>query len=308
MSSSLSNSVFPLDLAGRLQALISETVDERLTTLEQEWREQLDPSVPHESSPSKADFDSFRDRLSTVLMDLFRITQKREAFGLLYEVKYRIFLGVITARLRKFYFALDPQDVLQEVFFNIYRYPHKFHADRDQAFRFWASMIIRNTVFKAARDKDREVTHELQDEEIETREDRQMRSPLGAAIRGESARICSKSYLSYLAFYLAAYRQLSERERLALHIVEVEGEAYKVAAERLSIRLENLKMVIFRARKKILRSLDSLQSRMESWSPEDVGGEQLARGLRQHKLERFASLVQSAGVQSTGLQSTEVSA
>lgn len=299
MSSSLSSSVFPSNLAETLQSLVAETGDERLAELLTTWSEDFGGAAPTGKN-AKARADGFRDRLSTVLMDVFRITQKRESFGLLYEVNYRIFLAVITARLRKFYFPLDPQDVLQEVFFNIYRYPHKFHADKDQAFRFWASMIIRNTVFKSARDKDREISHELQDEEIETREDRHMRSPLGAAIRDESARICSKSYLSYLEFYLAAYRQLSLRERTALHLVEVEGRPYKFAADELEIRLENLKMVIFRARKKILRSIDAVLARMETWSPADVGGEStrqaMMRGVRIRRVDDASVDTKSAEV------------
>ena len=48
---------------------------------------------------------------------------------------------------------------------------------------------------------------------------------------------------------------LSERERRALHLVEVDGVSYRQAATSLGIKLENLKMVIFRARKKIHRAM-----------------------------------------------------
>ncbi|MCB9881692.1 MAG: sigma-70 family RNA polymerase sigma factor [Planctomycetes bacterium] len=299
MTTSLSTHVFPQDLAETLRTLIDETGDDRLVELLHSYEQDIVTATA--SAGSKAIIEAFRDKLSTVLMDVFRITQKSEAFGLLYEINYRLFLAVITAKLRKFYFPLDPQDVLQDVFFNIYRYPHKFQADRDQAFRFWASMIIRNSVFKSARDKDREFAHEVQDEEIETRVDRNQRSPLGAAIREESERSCSESYIAYLEFYLAAYRQLSERERTALALVEIDGAPYKDAADRLGIRLENLKMVIFRARKKILRSLDAVQSHMEAWSPAEVGGQRLdamapaamhriARAQRASRSNRHASM------------------
>ena len=39
-------------------------------------------------------------------------------------------------------------------------------------------------------------------------------------------------------------------------MVEVESASYKQAAAALSIRLENLKMVIFRGRRKIYRALE----------------------------------------------------
>ena len=48
---------------------------------------------------------------------------------------------------------------------------------------------------------------------------------------------------------------LSEREQRAIHLVEVEGLSYREAARDLGIKLENLKMVIFRARRKIHRSM-----------------------------------------------------
>jgi DNA-directed RNA polymerase specialized sigma24 family protein len=48
---------------------------------------------------------------------------------------------------------------------------------------------------------------------------------------------------------------LSEREQRALHLVEVEETRYREAARELGIKLENLKMVIFRARRKIHRSM-----------------------------------------------------
>ena len=48
---------------------------------------------------------------------------------------------------------------------------------------------------------------------------------------------------------------LSDRERRALHLVEVEEWSYRQTADELEIKLENLKMVIFRARRKIHRSM-----------------------------------------------------
>ena len=48
---------------------------------------------------------------------------------------------------------------------------------------------------------------------------------------------------------------LSDRERQAIHLVEVDELSYRETAERLAIKLENLKMVIFRARRKIHRSM-----------------------------------------------------
>lgn len=268
----VSTSTLPPNLASRLGELHRESGDPALGELQG----QLDRMLASRNT-DRATVEAFRDRLSTRLMEAYRVTGSSQAFGLLYELNCRLFLSVISSRLRKFYFSLDPNDVLQEVFFNIYRYPHKFQADKDQAFRHWASMIIRNTVYKCTRDKDRESCHEMQDEEIETHADQRHGTPLGDAIREESERLCSRSYLLYLRLYIAAYHLLSTRERKALHMVEVEGAAYKTAAAELGIRLENLKMVIFRARKKIFRTLDRVLATAAAWKPEMVGGQRNVR-------------------------------
>jgi RNA polymerase sigma factor (sigma-70 family) len=251
---------FPLDLPDRLAGLHRQIGDDTLLELKDRFVEYGEATHRGET-PDRAEIEAFRDRLSTRLMDSYRASQSQEAFSLLYELNYRLFTNVITARLRRFYFQLDVQDVLQEVFFNIYRYPHKFHADKDQAFRHWASMIIRNTVYKSTKNKDREISREMQDEEIETRPDVGRETPLVQAIHEESRHSCAGALTLMLQIYHAAYLELSSRERKALHMVEIEGEPYKVAAAALGIRLENLKMVVFRARKKILRTLERTMNR-----------------------------------------------
>jgi hypothetical protein len=71
----------------------------------------------------------------------------------------------------------------------------------------------------------------------------------------ESQTQCGRLYLTYLHLYLRFYRMLSVREQRAIHLVEVQGFSYRQAARELGIKLENLKMVIFRARRKIHRSM-----------------------------------------------------
>ena len=95
--------------------------------------------------------ESVRDALSTRLMECFRLTQSRGAFGLLYELNGPHLLVQVSARLRRYGSHADPGDVLQEVFFNVYRYPHRFDATREDAFRVWSAMIVRNTVLKHLR-------------------------------------------------------------------------------------------------------------------------------------------------------------
>ena len=199
--------------------------------------------------------ESVRDALSTRLMEAFRNSSGRATFGLLYELNSQHLLVQVAGRLRRYASKADPRDVLQEVFFNIYRYPHRFNAEREDAFRVWSAMIVRNTVLKHLRALGRGGRSEVPFEDLSEQPEVQSTSPLTGAIERESTTECQRVYLTYLHLYLRFYSMLSERERVALQMVEVDERSYRQAADELGIKLENLKMVIFRARRKIHRSM-----------------------------------------------------
>ena len=199
--------------------------------------------------------ESMRDALSTRLMDVFRNTTSRGCFGLLYELNSEHLLTQVASCLRRYGSRSDPRDVLQEVFFNIYRYPHRFNCEREDAFRVWTAMIVRNTVLKHLRAQGRGGRLEVPFEDLSDQPAERGNSPLHGVIDRESNKECGRVYLTYLHLYLQFYAMLSPRERAAIHMVEVEERSYREAADRLQIKLENLKMVIFRARRKIHRSM-----------------------------------------------------
>jgi RNA polymerase sigma factor (sigma-70 family) len=188
-------------------------------------------------------------------MELFRQGTGRGTFGLLYELNCQHLLVQVAGRLRRYASKADPRDVLQEVFFNIYRYPHRFNSEREDAFRVWSAMIVRNTVLKHLRTLGRGGRSEVPFEDLSEQPEVRGDSPLSGAIERESRGECARVYLTYLHLYLKFYRMLSERERAALHMVEVQEYSYRRAADELGIKLENLKMVIFRSRRKIHRAM-----------------------------------------------------
>lgn len=199
--------------------------------------------------------DSMRDAVSTRLMDVFRLKSSRACFGLLYELNSQHLLAQVASCLRRYASRSDPRDVLQEVFFNIYRYPHRFNCEREDAFRVWSAMIVRNTVLKHLRSQGRGGRMEVPFEDLSEQPEVRTSNPLRGVIERESDGVCGQVYVLYLHLYLEFYGMLSERERRAIHLVEVEDSSYREAAEVLGIKLENLKMVIFRARRKIHRSM-----------------------------------------------------
>jgi len=195
------------------------------------------------------------DRLSTRLMEIYRLHGSRAAFASLYELNAGALYQQVVARLRRYRCRADALDVLQEVFFNIYRYPHRFNSERDDAFRVWTATIVRNTVLKHLRSLSRSGRGEVTlDEELEPRA-ACASEPSRGVIEDESTHECTRVYLNYLYLYLRFFRMLSDREQRAIQMVEVEGRSYREAAGELGIKLENLKMVIFRARRKIHRSM-----------------------------------------------------
>lgn len=199
--------------------------------------------------------EGVRDAVSTRLMEVFRLKTSRGAFGLLYELNSQHLLTQVAGCLRRYGSRTDPRDVLQEVFFNVYRYPHRFNSEREDAFRVWSAMIVRNTVLKHLRSQGRGGRSEVPFEDLSDQPEERVPTPAGGAIERESTAECGRVYLTYLHLYLRFYSLLSVRERRAIHMVEVEEKSYREAAEELGIKLENLKMVIFRARRKIHRSM-----------------------------------------------------
>jgi RNA polymerase sigma factor (sigma-70 family) len=226
--------------------------------------------------------EALRDALSTRLMESFRGRSGRGTFGLLYELNAQHLLIQVAGRLRRYASKADPRDVLQEVFFNIYRYPHRFNPEREDAFRVWSAMIVRNTVLKHLRTLGRGGRSEVPFEDLSEQPEVRSGSPLHGAIESESKSECARVYLTYLHLYLRFYGMLSEREQAALQMVEVQELSYRQAADELGIKLENLKMVIFRARRKIHRAMRRV---FDGLSPDCRPARDPRGGAAAHRLE-----------------------
>lgn len=217
---------------------------------------RLSEGAPPRPDVEMATEQNYFDWVSTSLMDCYKNTGDSAVFALLFEMNRGSFLQAIQAKLRRSFHHVDSQDVLQEVFLNIYRYPHRFHADRADAFRGWGHRIARNTLLKFLKGMSRLSQFRDLDEEVVQPEDVKGRRPDQAASEAESAVVVNHAYLMYLQLYLQHFGKLSPKEQRALLLVEVDGVSYRDAAADLGIRLENLKMVIFRGRRKIFRGME----------------------------------------------------
>lgn len=255
------NSIDRAALAARLYELWERTGHAALAQL-------AEGRPPHAAASVESTQDYF-DWVSTSLMECYKETGEPAAFALLFELNRAAFLQAIQCNLRRSFHHVDPQDVLQEVFLNIYRYPHRFKADRADAFRGWGHRIARNTLLKFLKGQARLACFQTIDDEVVQPEDLRVRRPDRAASDAESAVVVNRAYLLYLQLYMLHFARLSAKERRALTLVEVDGASYREAAAELGIRLENLKMVIFRGRRKIFRGMERSLAQFAVAQPAD---------------------------------------
>jgi len=192
--------------------------------------------------------------LNNALMDHYREHASVPAFTLLFELNTRPFSMIAARIMRMTNCRAELGDILQETFLAIYRYPSRFCPDQPNAFRNWSYSIIRNTVYRHLHADGREgVPMDLLTDLLP---DERARSPVTESEEAESDISCQRVYLLVLCLYAEIYeRDLKPRDRQALQLVEVERVPYAEAARLMAVRLENFKMIVCRARKKIFQSL-----------------------------------------------------
>jgi RNA polymerase sigma factor (sigma-70 family) len=237
------------------RARLSELLSELWELTGDENLRQLSQGRSPASLPKPETSEALLDLVSTSLMKCFKDTEEPRVFAALFELNQQAFLQAVHSRLRRLHTPVDASDVVQEVFLNIYRYPHRFLAERVDSFRNWGHRIVRNTLLKFLKGASRAAAFVSLDEELLQPEDSSAPSPVRIAEDAESARLADAAYVLYLNLYLAQFQRLSPKEQRALTMVEIEGASYRAAADALGIRLENLKMVIFRGRRRILRGM-----------------------------------------------------
>lgn len=194
------------------------------------------------------------DAVSSCLMTTYQKTGNVDAFDLLVELNRDSLLMIIRQKLRG-NSRVDAQDVLQEALLSMCRYRKSFRGDTPGAFRRWGHRIAVNTACRLFLRESRGVPVALDEDIGREIEDRSARSPFRSASEAERAKLVDLAYVTYLNLYLLQYRQRSPKEQRALAMVELEGASYRETAAELGIRIETLKMLIFRVRRKIERGV-----------------------------------------------------
>ncbi|MHC5062407.1 MAG: sigma-70 family RNA polymerase sigma factor [Planctomycetota bacterium] len=199
-----------------------------------------------------SDRSAWESAISTQLMDLYRTSGSAEVFNLLIEQSRTQLMRRVRSGLRYLSANLDPDEVLQDASINIYRYPKNFDGRRPGAFRAWSARIIDNAIRRQLRvHRSGPETSLVPMEILASEPDIRQRDPSRQVMDREACDKVAKAMVLFLSVYLDAYSSLSERERFVLQMVEVQNMRYAELAKILEIRPEALKMVVFRARRRI---------------------------------------------------------
>ena len=198
------------------------------------------------------------DHIATALMDLYRRSGSADTFDLLVKLTRDQLLRRVRLRIQCLGVRVDPHELLQDALVNMFRYPDRFDGRRPGAFRAWSAAIVDNAVRRHLRRSRSGPDVVLRPFEVLAREPYRRAGPAAQAANAEDCLRAARAWSVLLQLYLAAYHRLSERERLVLYMVEVRGKRYAEVAKVLGMRPEALKMVVFRARRRILDRISGM--------------------------------------------------
>lgn len=193
------------------------------------------------------------DRIDTALMALFQAERCQASFEDLYEHSSARVLEWLRWRVRVQAARLDPVALLQDTFVNVFRYAGSFRPAERGGFRAWVRTIAANVVRRALSrtgtswlSMDAEGVPELVDGG---------HGPVRRLAEVEEAGELRTAWSLFLAHYLRAFASLRARDRRALELVEVEGRTYAEAAAELGVGGSNMKMIMLRARQRLVVAL-----------------------------------------------------
>ena len=198
--------------------------------------------------------DALENRLATSLMALYRDCGRQEVFEALYALTRVSVLRWIQVLLRKGKGQLDPNELLQDTFVNVYRYPNGFRDDHDGSFRVWVRTIAGNLIRRRGSRLQRRLSFQELPEGFQEPEDRGD-TPLTSAVQEEETERLREAWVLFLCHYAKAWEGLSQRDRRTLHLIEVEELSYQDAGRILQVGRSNMKMIVFRSRKRIARRM-----------------------------------------------------
>ena len=198
------------------------------------------------------------DQRATTLMVTYRDTRSHDAFEALINLTHDQLLQRVRVRSRSLGGRVDPQELLQDAFINMFRYPSRFDGSKPSAFRVWSSAIVDNAIRRHMRQPRSGPEISLQPTEILAQEPSRISDPGLLVVQNETCAQTAVAYRVFLQVYLAAYERLSSRERFVLRMVEVKGLRYARIGELIGARSDAVKMIVFRGRQRIFKHIEAI--------------------------------------------------
>jgi RNA polymerase sigma-70 factor (ECF subfamily) len=164
--------------------------------------------------------------------------------------------------------SIDVEEVLQEVYISVFRYAESYDGGRGGGFRSWSRTIAANVLKRTLqRRAERVGCGEMGrfgplPERCDPRPGPHIR-----LVEGEEGAALVQAWPLFLLAYAAAFQRLSPRDRRALELVEVEGLTYAEAAANLRVGPSNMKMIVLRARRRLMAMLERALARNASEAP-----------------------------------------
>lgn len=143
------------------------------------------------------------------------------------------------------------EEIVQNVFVSIFRSAARFRPGLDDAFKNWSAQIARNAVRRALRE------HKHWSRFSGVLHEHHAAPPVDPCSPGLFAE-CGLAYRLILAAIAHAQAGLLPRDREVLHAAEVELLDYREIARRFSMRPATVRMVIFRARRRLYDRVEAL--------------------------------------------------
>jgi len=192
---------------------------------------------------------ALENHIASQLMALFRDEGSPEAFEALHAFSRQSVYEWILSLLRGSSRSIDALEVLQDTFINVYKYNQSFRSDHNGSFRVWVRTIAGNLIRRAYSRRPQRHFEDMPEGLQEPADQRP--GPRAVVERAEESADLRRAFALYLAHYRIAYEELSDRDRHAMQLVEVDGLSYKEAGALLNVRPSNMKMILFRARKRL---------------------------------------------------------
>lgn len=195
------------------------------------------------------------DLRSAELMCAFQARRDSECFARLYELNAPRIHRIVTSCLRAGARDIDRDEVTHEVFVHIFRSASTFRFEHEGSFRSWSAQIARNAVRHSLRERQRRsgMGTALLLEQFPAR--RQYSEELEVLHAAESA-------LPVLFVAMAkALEECAARDRAVLDSVLAAPGEYGAIAASMGLRRATLRMVICRARQRLLERVERILQR-----------------------------------------------